>query len=236
MGSPFLSNIGVHPHDQARAPTAEGFPSGLNQNNAPEWAQAVQSYRKVKTVLGNWASCLREYVDLCGKRGLFPFANTGEGRNSHIEDLLLKARQDFVRFVNKFKFFEAIHIRSTHREAVATDQGFVLTVYAKARIEDPSFVQWLERLPQPYTWSRVHESRNRYHKDLSPNLCIWVENETYDMPERWHVGYDINIPVFPAIPNNPMPSRKEIEEFALEVLWMPLIRSMRPISMDHRLI
>lgn len=238
MANPFLSNLGVPVLDQARPPTVKGFPQGLNSNNVAQWTSAVHALIPSKDPLKDWGTTLRLYVDLCEKQLVFPFSEVYLSHNDQIEDILVHARRDFVQFVNKNKFFHDIRIRSTHHKVTATDTGFVLNVYAKARIEDPSFLYWVQNLPTRYAEPKVYvQSRaHAYRKPIAPHLAVIVENETVTFPERWLVGYEITVPFFPEIPNNELPSKTEMEEFVLQVMWLPLIRAMRPVGMGHRLI
>lgn len=233
---PFLSNLGVPVLDQARPPTVKGFPLGLNVNNVAEWTTAVHALIPSDNAAKDWGTTLRLYVDLCEKVGVFPFSNVSH--NDQIVDILWQARKDFIRFVNQNNFFHNVTVRSTFRNVMATDTGFVLNVYAKARIEDPSFIKWLQGLRTRYTEPRpqIKSLTLKYTKPIAPNLSVFVHNETVTFPERWLVGYEISVPFFPDIPNNKLPSKAEIEEFVLTILWMPLLRAMRPIGMAHRLI
>jgi hypothetical protein len=56
------------------------------------------------------------------------------------------------------------------------------------------------------------------------------------MPRRWHIGYEIDCPIFPEIPTNGLPSKAELEKFILNVLFMPVLRRQRPKKILHRLI
>jgi hypothetical protein len=236
MANPFLSAIGVPALDQARPPTVKGFPQGLNTNNVSQWTSAVHELIPSGEAEKDWALTLKRYVQFCEHDAVFPFSDVNELNNDRIHDILLHSRQYFVKFVDRFKFFDDVAIRSTHRKVAMTDTGFVLTVYAKARIEDPSFVDWLEHLPQPYKFPFTRTADFKYKKQLTPHLSVFVQNETVTLPERWHVGYEISVPMFPDIPSNQLPSKAEIERFILDYMWMPLLRSMRPIGMAHRLI
>jgi hypothetical protein len=237
MSNPFLSSLGVPQLDQARSPTVKGFPTGMNANNISEWTQAIHELIPCGEALRDWGIAIRNYVRLCEQHGVFPFSNTSVDRNDEIASIFKMAREDFVRFVNKNKFFHNVAIRSTHRQVHLTENGFVLRVYAKARIDDPSFIQWIEHLPMPFNFPTTQPlAPNRYVKQLTHYLTVFVENDALGLPERWLVGYEISVPMFPTLPNEMLPSREEIETFVLDVLWLPLLRSMRPIGMGHRLI
>jgi hypothetical protein len=234
---PFLSQLGIQPTAQARGPRPTEIPSGLNGHNGLEWSEAVNNTVRPKgSTLRWWARVINAYIKLCRERDVFAFANDGEGRNSYLEDLMIRARQDFVRFCQKVKFFDGIKIRSTERQATAGPNGVTIKVWANSTVDDPLFVNWLRNLPVPYQWSRQQKRFNYYEHRLSPVLTLWVEFTNHTAIDTYKIGYDVNLPGFPSIPNNPLPSRKEVEEFVLEVLWLPLLRANRPFSMDHRLI
>lgn len=235
MAHPFLSNLGVDALTQGRSPTAQTFPRAFNPNNASDWTMAVNN-----TVMGDdptedWGLVIKEYIRLCTIRGVYPFQNTHESTNDQIVDFMRERRRQFVRFINRTDFFRTITLRSTHRHVTATDHGFTLTVYAKTLNTDPSFIKWLVESPFP-RFDLVRKN-GRYSKHLIPGLELFVENDYADnMTDRWIIGYDIHCPMYPDLPTNHTPSKAEIERFVLDVLWMPLLRSMRPIRTTHRLI
>lgn len=232
---PFLSNLGVNPLHQAKAPTADQFPPAFNQNNRNVWTQAVLDLIPSGDGPQDWGTVIRRYVDLCTARGLFPFQNQHVSRNDQIVDYLRDRRRAFVRFVNQTGFFKDMAIRSTHRHVTVTDAGFVLTVYGKATIMDPSFVQWLVKIPLP-AFSLIRSETGRHTKQLVDGINVFVENEGTLMSGRWHVGYDIQCPYYPDLPNDGAPSKAELERFILDVLWMPVLRSQRPLQTMYRLI
>jgi hypothetical protein len=213
----------------------KGFPQGLNRNNIAEWTSAIHSLIPTATAAEDWAQVLEKYIELCEAQGVFPFSNTQTDHNDQIIQLFQRTRRDFVKFVDRNRFFHDMRIRSTHHLVHLTDLGFTLQVYAKARVEDPSFVKWLESLPTAESFPFRRQS-DRYVKRLTHYLAVFVETLDPNNPEQWKVGYEINSPWFPTIPNQHLPSKEELERFILDVLWMPLIRSMRPIGMGHRLI
>lgn len=178
---------------------------------------------------------LREYISQCEARGVYPFQNLHESRNDQIVDFLHERRLQFVRFINRTDFFRTITLRSTHRKVVATDHGFVLTVRARTINTDPSFIKWLQEIPFP-RFNLVRHN-GRYTKNIMHGLDMFVENDFADnMHDRWIIGYDIVCPFYPDLPTNHTPSKAEIERFVLDILWMPLLRSMRPYKATHRLI
>jgi hypothetical protein len=235
MAHPFLSNLGVDALAQGRSPTTQTFPLAFNQNNASDWAAAVN-----KTVMGadpteDWGAVIKEYIHLCAQRGVYPFQNLHESKNDQIVDFLRERRRAFVHFVNITDFFRTLTLRATHRRVTATESGFVLTVYAHTLNTDPSFVKWL--IESPFPRFDLVRKNGRYTKRLMHGLDVFVENDYADnMKDRWVVGYDIHCPMYPDLPTNHTPSKAEIERFVLDVCWMPLLRAMRPLRTTHRLI
>jgi hypothetical protein len=228
---PFLSNLGIPPLDQARVPTEDTFPLAFNPNNRSLWGAAIQNLTLGPDPMTDWGFALKEYVRLCAQRGVYPFQNFHESRNDDISDYLRERRRAFVKFVNRVNLFETIKIRSTHRRVTVTEKGFVLTVYAKTLNTDPSFIKWLREIPMPRFDLIRHNGRYKKHIPGTSGLEIFVENDGADnMHDRWIIGYDIICPMFPDLPTNHTPSKAELERFILDILWMPLLRSMRPLN------
>lgn len=231
----FLSNLGIDPFQQARPPTADVFPLAFNPNNKGLWVRALENTKAYPDIMEWWGHAIHKYVDLCAEHSVFPFQDIHQAANDQITSYLLERRRVFVKFVDQTDFFHSMYLKSTHRKVVATDSGFSLAVYADAQIKDPTFVKWLLESPLPRF---THDLANRrYVKQLMNGLAIFAYNQYNEaMSERWEVGYEIDCPMFPEVPTNNLPSKKEIEEFVLEVLWMPLLRSMRPLKALRRLI
>jgi len=235
MAVPFLSNLGIPAIEQARPPTAKGFPTAFNSNNQSVWEQAVQETEASKSAESDWGRTIRRYVDLCEARGVYPFQNVHESRNDQITDYLRDRRRAFVKFVNNSNFFENIKLRTTDREVKVTDGGFILTIVGHAYIEDPSFEQWLTTRPSPSFDLVVHEGRHT--KSLMDGLTMFAYTERRaKSPIRWIIGYEIVCPMFPDLPDKHLPSKAEIENFVLSVLWMPILKGQRPVNLVHRLI
>ena len=241
---PFLSALGIPQLEQARSPTLKGFPPSLNTNAKSEWEQAVKDVVPTSNPMTNWGLVLKRYIQLCEMSDKFPLANTAgsfstEDSNSEILHILRQARIDFVRFIQKNDFFHDIKIRSTHRKVQLHDSGFVLSVWALVRITDPKFKQWLGHLKFPgHAGNQMipRDANNRYTVDVSPHLKVYVENDAPGLPERWVVGYEITVPAIPHLEDVTFPSQEQLEQFILDSMWMPLLRSMRFKKWEHRLI
>jgi len=237
---PFLSNLGISPILQARSPTPATFPSALNSNNASVWATAVAETPSVKIPLEDWARCLKRYVDICEEQNLFPFQNINQSRNDQISDFLSEARQSIVSYLDKSKLFDEVKITAATRVVHVTHTGFHIVVFAKSTINDPSFEQWLQKVPYPH-FNNVRTADGHWIKNLRPGVKMFVVNGDPEsrgghMPQRWHIGYEIECSLFPEIPGNATPSKSELEKFILEILFMPVLRQRRPKKILRRLI
>lgn len=235
MSSPFLSNLGIDVFHQARSPTADGFPTTFSPSNRLMWQQAVMEYKPSGTALQDWGLAIKLYVRICEDQGVFPFQNTHIAKNDQIHYYLEAQRNQIVRFINRSKLMDEIKLRKTYHRATLTDKGFILTVYAWCNIKDPSFPQWLMRMPYP-RFNMKREADGRYVKPLAPGLEMFAENDGINMPERWHVGYEIQCPFFPDLPSIHTPSKGELEKFVIDTLWMPILREIRPTGLAYRLI
>lgn len=233
---PFLSNLGVPVEQQFKPPTGKNMPMAFNPNNQGIWAYSVDMLEKLHPgqPLQDWTLAIKNYIDLCDKRQRFPFQDIHEGNNDKIMSFLKERRAAFVKFVNQVDLFETLTFRSTHHKVTATDRGFILEVYAKALMNDPSFLQWLTHTPLPHFSPR--SANGEWRRQLVDGLSVFVRNETFDQKQRWEIGYDIACPMYPDLPNNGTPSKADIEKFILQVFWMPLLRQMRPLRAMHRLI
>lgn len=233
--SPFLAALGITPIQQARVPTADGFPPVFNPNHRTIWDRVVQEMPHSGNTMKDWGLAIRDFVDACEAQGSYAFVTFHQNRNDMIVSHLQARRRVFVKFVNHTDFFKDVYLRTTHRKVAMTDTGFTIIVYAEAIIDDPTFVQWLQQMPYPKL--QLQTNTGRYIRTLMDDLEVVVENDyNRNMSQRWRIGYEINCPIFPDVPGNPTPSKGELERFVLDVLWMPLLRGMRPIRGLRRLI
>lgn len=234
MSSPFLSNLGIPDIQQARPPTTKTFPPALNQNNRSVWEEAVKDLKPSKHPQEDWGHALRRYVDLCGKRGVYPFQSVQQTRNDDISDFIRTARRELVRFIDRTDFFADIKLRSTQREVSMTNDGFVLTVSGHANITDPSFEKWLTTVPFPKF--DIIKQNGRYWKTLRDGLRMFAyRDHGSNSTERWVIGYEISCSIYPDLPTQHLPSRDQLEKFVMDVLFMPHLRAIRPKKVLNRL-
>lgn len=233
MGLPFLANLGVPPDKQALSPTAADFPKALNPNCRSEWIDAIKDLQPSEDAAFDWASALRTYVKLCVKRNQFPFSNTKSSRNDLIIQNLTNARRQVVRFMNLSKIMDMVTIRKTRREVLMTSNGFTVTVFGEGAVTDPTFSQWL--LKMPYPGFRIKHD-GQWIKSLGRGITMVVYNDGAQGSQRWHIGYEIAVQVFPDIPGHHLASKAELERFVLDILWLPILKSHRPFKYHRRLI
>lgn len=237
MTTPFLSNLGIPPIQQARSPTPETFPQALNFNNKSVWATAVAETPSVNSALEDWARCLRRYIELCEEQNVFPFQTLSQSRNDQITDFLRSARQAIVKYINKSKIFDEVKIQTSHRVVQVTNTGFIITVYAKVTVTDPSFEQWLQTMPYPH-FNSTRSIDGKWIKSIQSGVTMFVVNGEHGghLNQRWHIGYEIECAMFPDVPTSGTPSKAELERFIEEILYMPILRTHRPAKLLHRLV
>ena len=228
MAEPFLSNLGITSLQQGRPPTGDIFPLAFNPNNKSVWQAAVQLAEPSSSdPATDWVMAVRKYVDLCEQRGVFPFQNVHINRNDQISDYLRERRKSFIDFCSACEFFSDMKVRDTKRNVTMSDSGFLLRGEAIARITDPSFNQWLQQKPA------LRGDSKRLARSLMTGLDVFAESGESDI---WNLGYEIACPIYPDIPDQALPSRATLENFVMSVLWMPVLRCMRPSNLAHRLI
>ncbi|MGD0511182.1 MAG: hypothetical protein ABSA33_05070, partial [Candidatus Micrarchaeaceae archaeon] len=225
MTTPFLSNVGIAPLIQARSPTPETFPSALNTNARSIWGTAVAETPSVNNPVEDWARCLKRYVELCEQQDVFPFQAINQSRNDQIADFLWEARQAVVHYIDKAKLFDELKIIRSERKVNVSHNGFSIQVSAKVNITDPSFEKWLIQIPYPH-FNIVRQADGKYIKNLQTGVRMVVVNGEPQsrgghMPRRWHIGYEIECPMFPEVPTSELPSKAELEKFVMDTMWMP---------------
>lgn len=235
MASPFLSHLGISVFEQARSPAGDTFPQAFNVNNKLLWQQAVAEYTPGHSAMEDWGLAIKHYIELCESAGLFPFQPAHVSKNDQIHYFLSACRLNINRFLNRSKLLSELRIRRTNHRVVMTDTGFHLDVSAWVYLKDPTFPQFLTRMPYP-RFNVARQEDGRYIKKLGPGLEMYAYNEGVRMDQRWHIGYTIDCNVFPEVPAVGAPSKAELERFILDVLWMPVLRESRPLGLQYRLI
>lgn len=233
--TPYLSSLGVPVLLQTRPPTNAGFPLMFNSGCKHLWDEAIREFTPTDSPITDWYNVITKFIDKASAAGRYPFTGYHQSINDLISDRLRNARRAVVRFMDKSKILKLATVRNTHRRVSMTDTGFVLTVYGDIFLKDPTFPQWLLQMPYP-RFDIVRSIDNRWDKNLGDNVTFFARNEGALAKDRWFIGYDIKVDLFPEVPNQPLPSKGELERFVLNVLWMPVLRSHRPQGLSHKLL
>lgn len=225
-----LSSLGITLQDQRTGPTEDNFPVGFNQQTSKYWPIAVGLVNNNDPKKA-WKLTIEKFLDLCTRNNEFPFHHE-QSRNDQILLELIKARRTVVKFIDTHKIMSEMPVLSASRIVTLTPTGFCLKVDAQARRknDDPTFLTAMG-LRRATSLSNVSWTR-----DLAANTQFFVYNDGARMSQRWHYGYTIEVPIFPHIPGNPLPSTKELEEFILHSMYMPILRAYRPINGHFRLV
>ncbi len=225
-----LSALGVPLRDQTSAPTIDTFPIRFNQNTEVQWREAVGSISETQPDRA-WARALENYVDLCTKRSVYPFS-PHDSQNDRIYGALITARRTVVRWMERYDLHSVLKARRTHRLVRMIPTGFVLRCegecdYVKGDLPITEKLG-LRRTSTDYAaiWQR----------DIAAGLTFFIANKGANLSGRWSYGYEIAVNIFPSIPGRPLASSKELEEFILRVLYLPILRAYRPQGMHHRLV
>lgn len=232
MKTPFLSHLGVPVTQQALPPNSDSFPIRFNQYNSELWDKAIEDMSPTDNVGQAWGEVIRDYVELCVAEGVFPFSSPSSNVNDSIYTELSTARKALVHFFNRSKLLDNLTVRNTSREVTMTTTGFSLVVEASVLLKDPTIPNWLVIQPSPGFYKKNHV----FEKTLASNCKIEVLNHSGQATMHWVLKYIVTVNIFPEVPGNEVPSKSELETFILKVLWMPVLRSLRPAGVHHKLV
>jgi len=227
----FLSSLGISPLQQGKPPTIDGFPIAFNPETKNEWALAVDATKDVDVVKTHtrWVHCIRHFIDLCLQADKYPFYTTSV--NDQILDLLSKARITAVRYINKYNILDLVSLKNIKHSCHLTDKGFIIDVDANVNLKDPTFKEYLIK----HCLFKIHlYDDHSVEAHLHDNVSFYYVNR--GTSQRLHFGYRITVPMFPRMPDNSIPKKQELEEFILNILWMPILKSHRPFKLAHRLL
>ena len=227
---PFLSNLGILDVEQAKNPLISTFPRAFNVSALPIWISTISQMQMGEDTRSNWGTAIKFYIENCINANQFPFSNFKQSANDQILDDLKFARQAIVKFMDRSRLLEMVILRATRREVEMNAIGFTLRVCGRALWKDPTFEKWLLDTPLP-AFRLKH--KGRYVKHLSQDVTMSVIEEA---EQRWNIGYEIVCRHFPDLPGKHIPSEAELENFILDIMWMPVLRSHRPEGYHHRLI
>lgn len=230
----FLPSLGVPSDQRLTSPTKYTFPAVFNSQAKRLWEKSLPESTLGSPTL-DWNFTIQTFLDLCAQENLFAFSNAHEqSRNDAIMMFLAQKRRDLVKFFNRTEMLTKTRIRRVKSRAIATSDGLYIVVTAPVSLRDPTFGKWILEAPLP-RFDVVRQGQ-RWRKSISSDCELFVYNEGANMTQRWFIEYQIRSRVLPSIPGKRTPTKKDIESFALNILWKPILKSHRPLGMMHRLI
>jgi hypothetical protein len=232
-----LSIIGVPEDYFTKFPGVYGYPKKFAKEAFEVWKELVTSKefrtkcRSLGTIDLAWHVAIQDFLSLCEDRGVFPFINnTDTARNEFVTDFMRRGRIEIVRFLDEIKMFEKVRVKKAYREYRRKDTGLVIKSWAELfPVEDPNFQTWINTFPSPRFLKTVN---NRWYKILRPNLIVWIRiiNKS-----RVTIGFDIEVAGTITVPGNKTPTRKEVDSFIDNSIFLPIIRSHRFNNVKTRL-
>lgn len=221
--------LGV-PHTKlAGRPGLRDFPPGLNSAASKYWGPALSSVSS--TGRRAWSQALQNFIAICGEHGTYPFDTSGQN-NDRIYSDLIRARREVIRFIEKHKINTEMTVRTTERRVTATQTGFILECigHCDQLSEPPSAILSMGQRSSQGRWA------TQWRVGLGNNTEFYVANDLINMSGRWHYGYTVNVDMFPTVPGHGAPTTKQIEEFVLKIIYLPILRAYRPLGLMHRLV
>ena len=230
----FLPSLGVPSDQRMNSPTKNTYPSAFNYQAKRLWEKSLPD-----TSLGSpaedWDYAITTFLALCAKEGVFAFSNSfSQSQNDAIMTHLASKRRDLVKFFNRTEMLTKTRIRKVTSRAIVASEGLFIVVTAPVSLRDPSFGKWILQTPMP-RFDVVREG-SRWRKNISSDCDLYVYNEGANMSQRWFIEYQIQSRILPSIPGNRTPSKRDLEYFALNTIWNPILKSHRPDGMMHRLV
>jgi hypothetical protein len=225
-----LSALGVPLKDQQSPPTIETMPIRFSQDTLPIWREAISTVSATQADRA-WARAVENYVNICSQRSTYPFGSH-DSQNDRIYSILIAARRTVVRWMEKNNLHKQMKTRQTKRLVRMTSTGFILRCEGLCDyINEPLPI--LENLGLRRT---SVDYAAIWQLDIDNGLTFFVANKGANLSGRWSYGYEIAVDVFPSVPGKPLASTKELEEFVLKTLYLPILRAYRPQGMHHRLV
>ena len=232
-----LTAIGVPLDQQSQWPQLVAYPSRFSDEAFPVWESVLEdeSFAKKVQLSGDrqtaWHSTITEFLARCASADINPTPRGAQtGPTAQAKDQARRGRIYVVDYCDKIKLFEKMQVRYAHREYIRN--GEMLTIYSWAQMFphlDPTLDKWLTSLPMPRF---MRHNRSRLVATVRPNVRVWVDCINL---YRIVIGMQIDIRARIEIPGNPVPSRKDIDDFLDTNVWMPLVRSIRFNNINNRL-
>lgn len=230
----FLPTLGVPSDQRMNSPTKNTYPNAFNYQAKSLWEKSLPE-KSLGSPSEDWDYAITTFLALCCKEGVFAFSNSfSQSQNDAIMVHLTSKRRDLVKFFNRTEMLTKTRIRRVTSRAIMASEGLFIVVTAPVSLRDPSFGKWILQAPLP-RFDVVREG-NRWRKNISSDCDLYVYNEGANMSQRWFIEYQIRSRILPSIPGNRTPSKRDLEFFALNTIWNPILKSHRPDGMTHRLV
>lgn len=232
-----LSIIGVPESQHGRMPGVAGFPRKFSLESQKVWTvmvndaafkQRCKSYVSLDLA---WHNAIQEFLTRCEDAGVFPFVNnTDVTKNEFIQDFVRRGRIALVKYLDEVGMFNRVKVKKAYREYLRKDSGLVITSWAELYpVKDPDFLTWLVKAPLP----RFHRlGDNKYSRVVQPNVHVWVR---YINASRVTLGFSIEVAGTITVPNKPKPTRKEVDAYIDNTLFLPTVRAHRFACVKNRL-
>ena len=222
--------LGVSDQRRTNMPEPRDFPAGINRANQRYWTQAVNSL-KSKKPQDAWDEALDNYLTICRKNNIFAFDNRS-ANNDQIYNKLIRGRRTVVRFIEAQKLNTEVVVRTTERSVAMTSTGFILRCVGHA--------DFLKEAPSVIRTMGIRKTHRKYATQweigLGDGVTFFVANDLIDMAGRWHYGYELKVDTFPFVPGQGASTSKDMENFILKIIYLPILRAYRPIGLQHRLV
>lgn len=121
-----------------------------------------------------------------------------------------------LKVMDNARAFDVMTLKNVERSCTVTSQGLVLRVTASILAVDPTVTRWLLRQPWPAFRLKI---QGVYRKTLDHNTEMVFFNKGANMPLRWHIGYEIRLPIVPKVPDPERATDRDLANFVLQVLW-----------------
>lgn len=231
-----LSALGVPIAEQNDVPDIYSLPLEFNPAADKIWRQAVVSV-KAKDPKTAWHDTINKFLDLCSKANIFPYKGH-KTNNDKIYTHLVEARRALVKFMDRHNLYEALRPRSVTKQVSMLAQGFVIKAEARADqlMKDPDILKVNGVFDSMGLRKSAVGHPSIWEREIQAGVRFFIANEGARMSNRWTFGYEIACPYFPEIPGNYTPSNTELEAFVSNVMYKPIVRSIRPLGVMHRLL
>lgn len=217
-----LYSLGLTESQIKSGPKDAVFPPRLNKAASKHWPAAVGTVSTNNPKKG-WTQAITRFIKLAAEAGDYAFTNE-TSVNDRILTRLIYNRRQVVKFIDRNNVLDYLRTRNSKREVIVDRNGFSITVEAKCNqlTEDPTFIDVLGL--------GIRRPNGRWQQRLGPDVDIYLYNEGARMSQRWVLGYTIRVREYPVVPNMPAATTLELERFILENMYLPILKSNRPLK------